>query len=140
VEKSDPAGSNAAIIERRELRFSPPALRAMLGWSFGAGSSQGLPPSPPDEINLLPEHNRIDLIYGHAAVARSVPLKLEALATLLIAYCIRALIPLPRIARKEVRIGARYVSLVFHVEHAQAPTPEVIETAVVRHGPVRQWR
>jgi hypothetical protein len=39
-----------------------------------------------------------------------------------------------------IALGARYVSLVFHVEHTQAPTPEVIESNVVRQGPVRQWR
>ena len=136
----EPAGFNSAIIERRELRFSPNALQAMIGWSLGAASSQGLPPSSPDEIKLHPDESRIDLIYGRAEGKRSIPLKLEGLATLLIAYCIRAHIPLPRVARKEVRIGARYVSLVFHVEHTQAPAPEVIESNVVRQGPVRQWR
>jgi hypothetical protein len=140
MDNIEPAGFNSAIVERRELRFSPHALQAMIGWSLGAASSHGLPPSSPDEIKLRPEENRIDLVYGGGSGARMIPLKLEGLATLLIAYCIRALIPLPRIARKEVRIGPRYVSLVFHVEHSQAPTPEVIETAVVRHGPVRQWR
>lgn len=140
MDSSDPAGFNAAIIERRELRFSPNALQAMIGWSLGAASSHGLPPSSPDEIKLHPEENRIDLVYGRASGKRSIPLKVEGLATLLIAYCIRALIPLPRVARKEVRIGTRYVSLVFHVEHSQAPMPEVIETDVVRQGPVRQWR
>ncbi|HLB97301.1 MAG TPA: hypothetical protein VJK90_06535 [Acetobacteraceae bacterium] len=140
MENGDPAGFNAAITERRELRFSPGALQAMIGWSLGAASSHGLPPSSPDEVKLHPEENRIDLVYGRAAGKRSIPLKVEGLATLLIAYCIRALIPLPRIARKEVRIGARYVSLVFHVEHSQAPTPAVIESDVVRQGPVRQWR
>jgi len=140
MDKSDPAGFNVAIIERRELRFSPAALQVMIGWSLGAASSQGLLPTPPDEIRLLAAESRIDIVYGQGAAARSVPLKVEALATLLIAYCIRALIPLPRIARKEVRIGARYVTLVFHVEHSQVPTPELIETAIVRKGPVRQWR
>jgi hypothetical protein len=112
----------------------------MIGWSLGAASSHRLPPSPPDGVRLVPEDSRIDVIYGLGAAARSIPLTVEALATLLIAYCIRALIPLPRFARKEVRIGARYVALVFHVEHRQAPAPEVIETGVVRNGPVRQWR
>jgi hypothetical protein len=140
VDNSPPAIFNAAIVERRELRFSPHALQAMIGWSLGAASSHGLPPITPDEIRLRPDESCIDLIYGTGPGARLVPLPLEGLATLLIAYCIRAHIPLPRIARKEVRIGARYVSLVFHVEHSQAPAPEVLETAVVRHGPVRQWR
>jgi hypothetical protein len=139
-DNSDPAGFNAAIIERRELRFRPSALQATIGWSLGAAKSHGLPPSSPDEIKLHPAENRIDLIHGRATGKRSIALKVEGLATLLIAYCIRALIPLSRIARKEVRIGARYVSLVFHVEHTQAPTPEVIESNVVRQGPVRQWR
>ena len=140
MDHSEPAVANSAIIERRELRFSPAALQAMIGWSLGAGSSQRLPPSPPDGIRLVPGESRIDLAYGQGPGARLIPLPVEQLATLLIAYCIRALIPLPRVARKEVRIGARYVALVFHVEHPRPPVPEVIEMAVVRNGPVRQWR
>jgi hypothetical protein len=140
VDKSDPAARNSAILERRELRFSPAALQAMIGWSLGAASSHRLLPTPPDGVTLVPEQNRIDIVYGVGAKARLIPLTVEALGTLLIAYCIRSLIPMPRIARKEVRIGARYVALVFHVEHPQAPVPEVIEMAVVRNGPVRQWR
>jgi len=139
MDTGHPAEFNPAIIERRELRFSPAALQAMIGWSLGAASSHGLPPSSPDEIKLHPAESRIDLVYGRGPAPRLIPLKVEGLATLLIAYCIRALIPLPRVARKEVRIGTRYVSLVFHVEHSQAPAPELIETAVVRKGPVRQW-
>jgi hypothetical protein len=85
MDTNEPAGLIAAIIERRELRFSPSALQAMIGWSLGAASSHGLPPSSPDEINLHPQENRIDLVYGRAAGKRSVPLKVEGLATLLIA-------------------------------------------------------
>jgi hypothetical protein len=140
MDNDSPARFNAAIIERRELRFSPASLQAMIGWSLGAASSHGLPPSAPDEVKLLPAESRIDIVYSRGTGVRLIPLTVEALATLLIAYCIRALIPMPRIARKEVRIGARYVSLVFHVEHSQTPAPELIETAVVRRGVVRQWR
>jgi hypothetical protein len=140
VENSDPPEGNPAILERRELRFSPAALRAMIGWSLGAASSHGLPPSPPDGVRLIPEASRVDLVYGVGTAARVMPLTVEALGALLIAYCIRSAIPMPRIARKEVSIGARYVALVFHVDHRQAPTPEVVETGVVRNGPVRQWR
>jgi hypothetical protein len=140
MDDSEPTVVSSAIVERRELRFSPATLQAMIGWSLGAGSSQRLPPIPPDGIRLVPEDSRIDLAYGQGPAARLIPLPVEQLATLLIAYCIRALIPLPRVARKEVRIGARYVALVFHVEHRQAPTPEIVESSVVRNGPVRQWR
>ena len=140
MDKSNPAARNSAILERRELRFSAAALQAMIGWSLGAASSHGLLPTPPNGVTLVPEHGRIDVVYGAGAKVRSIPLTLQALGSLLIAYCIRSLIPMPRIARKEVRIGARYVALVFHVEHPQAPVPEVIEMAVVRNGPVRQWR
>jgi hypothetical protein len=128
------------IVERRELRFSPLALQSVIGWSLGAASVQGLPVTPPDGVKLLPQASRVDLIYGHGVAARSIPLKAEALGSLLIAYCIRVRIPLRRVARKEVRIGAQHVALVFHVEHTHAPAPEVAETSVVRHGLAREWR
>jgi hypothetical protein len=38
----------------------------MIGWSLGAASSHGLPPSSPDEIKLHPNENRIDLLHSRA--------------------------------------------------------------------------
>ena len=140
MDNNDTAEPAWTIVERREPRFSTAALRSVFGWSLGAASVQGLPPLAPDGITLLPQESRVDLRYGHGVAARSIPLKAGALGSLLIAYCIRVRIPLRRIARTEVRIEAHYVALshyvalVFHVEHSHAPAPEVIETAVVRHG------
>jgi hypothetical protein len=136
--QSDPACSDETIIERRELRFSTGALRHMIGWLLDTAPSHGLPSGPPVGVTLLPAENRVDVVYGQGETARPIPLQADALGALLIAYCIRARIPLRRVARKEVRVGALYVALVFYVEHSQAPTRKVIETSPAQQAPVRQ--
>ncbi len=135
-----PAAPDATITERRELRFGPEALKRVVGWLLGAAAAHGLPAATPEGIELLPHDNRVDLIYGQGSAARSFSLQVEALGMLLIAYCIRTRVPMPRVAHKQVRVGARYVALVFHLEHSQAPVPEAIETSVARHAPAGQWR
>ena len=107
------------ILERRELRFSPAALLVAISWSLETATAKELLPAAPDAIGLLPEEGRLNLLYGRGAKERSIPLRQELLGSMLIAYCIRAHIPLRRAARKEVQIRAHYVSLVFHVDHAR---------------------
>ncbi len=140
MDTQGPALPDGIIIERRELRFGPAALKRVVGWLLGAAAAHGLPPAAPEGIELLPQDNRVDLVYGQGSAARSFSLQVEALGMLLIAYCIRARIPMPRVAHKEVRVGERYVSLVFHLEHSQSPAPEAIEAPVARHAQARQWR
>jgi hypothetical protein len=138
MDQKVPDDPDETIIERRELRFSAGALRHMIGWLLQTQPSHGLPSGPPVAVTLLPEENRIEVVYGEAPNARPIPLKADSLGALLIAYCIRARIPLRRVARKEVRVGSLYVALVFYVEHRQAPTKQVIEMPPAREPPVPQ--
>jgi hypothetical protein len=138
MEKGDLTASDGTIIERRELRFSASALQRVIGWLLDTATSHGLPSSPPVGVTLLPTENRIDVFYGQDEAARPIPLQVEALGALLIAYCIRARIPLRRVARKEVRFGPNYVALVFHVEHTQSPAPKIAEKSTAGRSPVHQ--
>ena len=131
---------DGTIAERRELRFGPAALRRMIAWLLDSATAHGLPPTLPDGIELLPHDNRVDLVYGQGPAALPFALQAETLGMLLIAYCIRARVPLPRVAQKQVRVGAHYVALVFHLEHSQAPPPQAVEAPVARHGSAREWR
>lgn len=128
------------IIERRELRFSSGMLQRIIGGPVGTATVVWLPPLPPVGITLVPTENRVDVFYGVSAADRPLSLQAETLGALLIAYCIRARIPLRRVARKEVRVGADYVTLVFHVEHSKAPARKVTDGPLVQQGSVRIWR
>jgi hypothetical protein len=128
------------ISERRELRFSPLALMQVIAARPDAATSHGLPAGAPIGITLLPQDRRVDVAYGQAAAARQFPLAIDALGMLLIAHCIRARIPLPRVARKEVHIGTECAALVFHLEHTQAAMPEAIEKSALPHDLMQQSR
>jgi hypothetical protein len=131
VDNASPPNAAEPIIERRELRFSPLALMQVIAGRPDTATSHGLPSGLPVGVTLLPQERRVDLVYGQASAARSFPLTIDALGMLLIAHCIRARIPLPRLARKEAHIGVHCASLVFHLEHTQAPVPEIIEVSAV---------
>jgi hypothetical protein len=132
-----PAAPDGMIIERRELRFDPVALKRVIFWSLSAAGTHGLPPIPPDRIELVPNDNRVGLIYEDEP-SWSFPLQIEALGKLLIAYCIHTRIPLPRSAHKEVRFGADYVALVLLLKYSHAGVPKVIAMSGVRLGATRR--
>jgi hypothetical protein len=140
MDQNDPACPDDTIIERREIRFSAGALRGVIGGLLDVVAPFGRPPVLPVRITLMPAENQVDVFYGEGETARPLPLRTEALGALLIAYCMRVRIPMRRVARKEVRIGAAYVALVLHVEYPQALEPKVIETPVVQRGSAMLWR
>jgi len=133
-----PAEADGVIIDRREIRFSARALKRVIDWSLDSKSAHGLPPIIPERVELLPQDHRVDLIYDLEPPAWSFPLRMEALGKLLIAYCLQARIPVPRVARKEIRIGQRYAALVFVVDYSQAPPPQAAEPSEVGQGPMRK--
>ena len=139
MDQNDPACSDDTIIERRELRFSA-ALRGVIGGLLDVVAPFGLPPVLPVRITPVPAENHVDVFYGEGETAQPLSLRTNALGALLIAYGMRARIPMRRVARKEVRIGAGYVALVFHVEYSQALAQKVIETPVVQRGSAMPWR
>jgi hypothetical protein len=98
------------IIDRREILFDADALMAVLACSGQMAGSIGLPSVAPKEIHFDPDEGQVTLIYGagHAAPVESGPL-----SALLIAYCLRAKIKVPRQVARSMRIEQRAVVLVF---------------------------
>jgi hypothetical protein len=140
MDQNDPACSDDTIIERRELRSSAGALRGVIGGLLDVVAPFGLPPVLPVRITPVSGENHVDIFYGEGETAQPLSLRTEALGVLLIADRMRARISMRRVARKEVRVGAGYVALVFHVEYSQALTLKVIETPVVQRGSAMPWR
>ncbi|HEX4171952.1 MAG TPA: hypothetical protein VHY82_05685 [Acetobacteraceae bacterium] len=81
-------------------------------------SSFGLPASRPSSVEFNPVDSGIILTYDGQA---SDIITAERLGALLVSYCIRARIPLPKLADKSVRIGANSVVVVFTTYYSEVP-------------------
>jgi hypothetical protein len=137
MDKNDPTAPDGMIIERRELRFDPVALKRVIAWSLGTAAAHRLPKLPPGRIELLPHDDRVDLIYTQNPPEWSFPLELDALGSLLIAYCIHTRIPLPRSAHKELRFGPDYIALVVLLKYSHAGVPRAATMSGARHSATR---
>ena len=114
-----------AIIDRREIEFDREAVRQALEWSPHAAQAFGLPPLTPDGVRCKPADGVIEVTYGKLTATRVFMLRAEALGAILIAYCNRAGMPMPRHADKAVRIEREHVVMVLTLRMPGAPAPEV---------------
>jgi hypothetical protein len=78
------------------------------------------------------ENALVEVTYGKLTTTRVFMLRAEALGAILIAYCNRAGMPMPRNADKAVRIERDYVVVVFTLRMPHAPQPEAPEGPVNR--------
>jgi len=99
------------ILDQRQIHFSPDALVAAIAASPAAAAALGLPPLKPQSVRLLADAGKVDVVFQTSGGARSVGVALVPLAALLLAFCFRAKIPLPRKARKAARIEGDAVVL-----------------------------
>jgi hypothetical protein len=107
-----------SIIDRRELEFDARALISIIGRSVHWANSMGLPGSRPTSVDFNPAAGGIILNYeGKATDIISA----ERLGALLVSYCIRARIPLPKLAEKSVRIQANAVVVAFSTHYSDVP-------------------
>jgi hypothetical protein len=128
-----------AFVERRTIEFSERGVLQVVNASLRAASSFGLPSMLPDSVHLFPQEGRAAFRYGSGQTARSVLIDAEQLGALLLAYCIRKKVPLPRAAGKAVCIEANSVLLTFQLEHGEAATPDVGESSNIQSASVRAW-
>jgi hypothetical protein len=102
--------------DRRQISFTPEALAAAITASPTAAASLGLPPLKPQCVRLVANTGTVEVVFQTSGGARSVSISLLQLAALLLAFCLRAKIPLPRKARKSARIEGNTVVLDFTME------------------------
>jgi hypothetical protein len=130
-----------AIVDRREIEFDLHAVRLVLGWSPNGAQAFGLPPLTPYSVRCRPAEGAVEVSYGQLASTRAFTLRAEALGAILISYCHRAAIPMPRTADKAVRIEREHVVVVLTLRLSDAPQPHAPEgnvsrdTATVHAGP-----
>jgi len=128
------------IIEQRELAFARETVRQVLEWSPQSAQAFGLPPLMPQAVRCNPTEGAIEVTYGELTSTRVFMLRAEAVGAILIAYCNRAGMPVPRYADKAVRIDREQVVVVFTLHTPFPRRPDLPEGAIGRAPEaVRAW-
>jgi hypothetical protein len=129
-----------AITDRREIAFDLLAVKLALQWSPRAAQAFGLPPMAPTSVRCNPVDGHVEVIYGVLSAARVFAVRAEALGAILISYCNRAGMPMPRGADKGIRVERDTIVVTFTMQVPDAVQPEVPEGAVA-HAPeaIRAW-
>jgi hypothetical protein len=84
----------------------------------------GLPPFRPVNVHFRPEDGVIEFRYDTAEHPQTQRVEGAALGAFLVSYCIRARIPLPRLADKEIRVEPNAIVLRFITHYQEAPAPD----------------
>lgn len=88
------------ITDRRELEFDLQTVRLVLEWWPRAAQAFGLPPLTPTAVHGNPVEGVIEVTYGELTSTRVFMLRAEALGAILISYCNRVGMPMPRNAER----------------------------------------
>ena len=115
------------IVDRREIEFDADGLAQAIASAVKSAQPVGLPGLPPDSFRFCPEQGLVRLIYGAGPAARSIELPGAALGALLISYCVRARMPMPRYADKTIRVERNAVVLAFRTPGTSNPASQAAE-------------
>ena len=129
-----------AIVDRREIAFDADAMRFVIECSPRAALAFGLPPLTPQAVRCNVADGHIEVVYGTLTATRVFALRAEALGAIIVSYCNRTGMPMPRHADKGIRVERDRVVLVFTLRLEDAPEPEIAEGSIA-HAPeaVRAW-
>lgn len=101
------------ITDRREIRFEAEALLMVLAGSPRATAALGLPPGAPQAVVFDPGTESVRFVWSTAGQRRSESLEGSKLGALLVSFCLRIRVPLPRRASKSIRVEPDMVVLEF---------------------------
>jgi hypothetical protein len=127
------------IIDRREIEFDPRSVVKAITTSPKAARGFGLPGLSPTDVRFHPKEGTVDVIYGTQHSARAVAISAEALGAILVSYCVRTHIPMPKNAEKAIRIEAKSAVLAFRLKFEEAPSPEAAEGPSRAAETVTSW-
>ena len=115
-----------AITDRREIEFDLQAIRFALQCSPRSAQAFGLPPLMPQAAQCNPTDGTLEVTYGELTSTRVFKLRAEALGAILIAYCNRIGMPMPRVARA---FGSSWIRTAYFCEPKTWTwaTPEIVE-------------
>jgi hypothetical protein len=103
------------IVDRRKIVFDAATIMAVLACSEQMGEAIGLPSGLPKSVHFDPAASKVVLLYSSTGV--SVPLETGQLGALLIGYCMRAGIKVPRHGSRAIRVEKHAAVLVFSADH-----------------------
>lgn len=103
------------ITDRREIRFQADAVLAAIASQPQAGAALGLPAAAPDTLRFEPASHRVVLLYRIGREVADFGIPAESLGALLVGFCCRQRISLPRRAMKSICIEAQAVVLAFSI-------------------------
>jgi hypothetical protein len=130
----------APITDRREIEFDLQAVKFALECSPRSAQAFGLPPLTPQAVRCNPPAGTVEVTYGELTSTRVFILRAEALGAILISYCSRTGVPIPRNADKAVRVDREHVVVVFTLRMSRALQPELPESPIARAPEaVRAW-
>jgi hypothetical protein len=108
-----------SIIDRRLLRFDAAAIVEVISCSWHMSQKIGLPAVPPEGVQFDPAADKVTLLFG--INGKPLPMSKNALVALLVNYCIRAKIKIPRLVERTICVEPDAVLLVFN---ALYPVPQ----------------
>ena len=108
------------IMDERRIKFDLGAIRDILKLSQFAALSVGLPSTDPSDIVLNPPAAAATFKF----VGTEVTLGSEKLGALLVAYCIRSGIKIPRKGDRRVLVEPTMIILAFIQDHVITPIPQ----------------
>jgi hypothetical protein len=109
-----------AIIDERRIAFDCGALKEVLGVSRQAARKLGLPDSPLSKVVLNSMTGSATLHFAGALVT----VEREKLGALLISYCLRSGIRIPRAGQRSVCVEDTSVILIFQENYMTIPVPK----------------
>lgn len=114
-----PRARQISITDRREIEFDAQALISIIAELLPRAHSIGLPSQRPTSVDFEPEGQRIICHYDTLDAAA---LTADRLGALLVSYCIRSKISLPRLPQKTVRIMVGAAVIQFSTHYVDIPT------------------
>ena len=107
------------IYDQREITFDAPSLLAIVAASGRVAQAVGLPPGVPSNVSFDVQGGGVAFLYPDQE--EPVVIGSNALAALLISYCMSAGIRIPRQLDREVRVDPKAVVFVCTTSHIVGP-------------------
>jgi hypothetical protein len=116
----EPGVQPIGITDGREIAFDSEALIDVIAGSFERARVIGLPALKPAGVDFRPQQREIIFLYGENHPMITVTA--DHLGVLLVSYCVKAHIPLPRLPDKVIRVEPSAIILAFNSLYAKAPS------------------
>ena len=127
------------VVDRREIEFDAEALNYYLSVAHAEAALLGLPASAASQIHFDAKQGNVAFVFLQAGVAEKFDIAAELLGELLISYCLRTRIPLPRVADKIIRVEPNRIVLTFKTWFTEAPVFAHVEALRQGLETVRSW-